>query len=494
MTPHPRDNAFATASGDIVDYVQGAPVGLHITGPDGTIQWANLAELHLLGGRDSNECIGRHMTAFYTETELVNRLLDALASGDSVAGCVTTVSSSTAGQRLVVLYANARMENRRFQSARFVTMPHPDDLFPEISALGALRDFAELPASGDEPNGCFRNLGNDLEDFFENAPVGCHIVGGDGLIRRANRTELTAMDCEIGSYVGAHIARFHADGRVIDGMLNDLVTGKPLVNFHATLNRNDGMIRPVTIYSNSRMRDGRFINTRCFTVDDLKGAAKPSPPAKAFAWPRNQDPGFSAPAGNSTKPCDDPMTIALRYVGTRKGPEESLGFLASVSQVLGARRPFAELLQETVQLTVPFLADFCSIDGIVTHLAHTTNLSLNCSAAALAQWALNRAARVREKSTNPPGSAEKPSECHTAVSHGACDAEGLQLYSIQSTVTVPIVIRGDYFGTVTLMRKHGRMDFGAADVALAEEFSRRIGFSIEIGRSAAGEILSRADV
>lgn len=106
-----------------------------------------------------------------------------------------------------------------------------------------------------------------LEDLFFNAPVSLHVVGPDGVIQHANRSELELLgyDRDPSAYVGHSITEFHADRTVIDDMLERLLGDRPLANHSARLIDAAGDVRPVVIDSNSRMEDGRFVNTRCFT-------------------------------------------------------------------------------------------------------------------------------------------------------------------------------------------------------------------------------------
>ena len=77
-------------------------------------------------------------------------------------------------------------------------------------------------------------------------------------------------------YVGRHIADFHADGPIIEDILARLTRGEKLDKYEARLKAKDGSIKHVLISSNVQFREGRFINTRCFTLDvtDLKHAEK----------------------------------------------------------------------------------------------------------------------------------------------------------------------------------------------------------------------------
>jgi PAS domain S-box-containing protein len=112
------------------------------------------------------------------------------------------------------------------------------------------------------------NSGNtDLEDFFENGPIPLHMVRDDGTILRANRAELELLGYTAEEYVGRHLAEFHVDPAVVDDMLARLARGEKLIRYAAQLRARDGSIHHVQITSSGHFRDGRFVNTRCFTVD-----------------------------------------------------------------------------------------------------------------------------------------------------------------------------------------------------------------------------------
>jgi PAS domain S-box-containing protein len=107
----------------------------------------------------------------------------------------------------------------------------------------------------------------ELADFFENATVGLHWVGPDGIILRANRAELNLLGYSAEEYIGRHIAEFHADEDAIGDILRRLLAGEELHDYEARMRCKDGTLRHVAISSNSLREDGRFIHTRCFTRD-----------------------------------------------------------------------------------------------------------------------------------------------------------------------------------------------------------------------------------
>jgi PAS domain S-box-containing protein len=111
------------------------------------------------------------------------------------------------------------------------------------------------------------NQRGDLEDFFENAAIGLHIVSAEGIILRANKAELQMLGYEADEYIGEPISAFHADKEVIEDILRRLEQGEKLDHYPARLRAKDGSIRHVRITSSGVFRDSKFVQTRCFTTD-----------------------------------------------------------------------------------------------------------------------------------------------------------------------------------------------------------------------------------
>lgn len=131
---------------------------------------------------------------------------------------------------------------------------------------GAINCFQDISAHKAMEEEVYRKS-QDLEDFFENSAIGLHIVNAEGIILRANRAELALLGYTAEDYLGRHIAEFHVDAPVIGDILQRLVSGENLDRYPARLRAKDGSIKHVLITSNSRFEDGRFLNTRCFTMD-----------------------------------------------------------------------------------------------------------------------------------------------------------------------------------------------------------------------------------
>ncbi len=162
---------------------------------------------------------------------------------------------------------NAEVMIEKPDGSRFVALvnirPLRDHHGDIQGAINCFQDISARKAVEDE----LRRKNAELDDFFENAAVPLHIVSGEGIILRANQSELDLLGYTADEYIGRHIATFHAEAPVIGEILERLSCGERLIRFPAQLRAKDGSIKHVLITSSGRFEDGRFANTRCFTID-----------------------------------------------------------------------------------------------------------------------------------------------------------------------------------------------------------------------------------
>ncbi len=130
-------------------------------------------------------------------------------------------------------------------------------------AVLVVRDVTERRKAENET----RRKEAELMDFLENANVGLHWVGPDGILLWANRAELELLGYTREEYFGRHIAEFHADRPVIDDILRRLLDKEDLRENEARLICKDGSIRHVLINSSGLWEGGVFLHSRCFTHD-----------------------------------------------------------------------------------------------------------------------------------------------------------------------------------------------------------------------------------
>lgn len=109
---------------------------------------------------------------------------------------------------------------------------------------------------------------DELDDFFEHAPIPFHCVGPDGTILRANASELSFLGYQRDDYVGHNVAEFHVDKGAADEIMRRLGNGDVLHSYQARLLAKDGSTKDVLIDSSALFRNGEFIHSRCFTRDN----------------------------------------------------------------------------------------------------------------------------------------------------------------------------------------------------------------------------------
>ena len=112
-----------------------------------------------------------------------------------------------------------------------------------------------------------RRSETNLRDFVDNATIGMHWVARDGRILWANQTELDLLGYTGEEYIGHYISEFHLDVQVIGDILARLSRGEVLREYEARLRTKDGAIRYVLISSSALFEDGKFVHSRCFTLD-----------------------------------------------------------------------------------------------------------------------------------------------------------------------------------------------------------------------------------
>jgi PAS domain S-box-containing protein len=141
------------------------------------------------------------------------------------------------------------------------------ELKDNLRRVTAAGDARSAVAEEDDSHSVLRRSEYELADFFDNASVGLHWVGPDGVILRVNRTELEMLGYERDEYVGRHIADFHVDQDAIREVLLLLLRGETVRKFSTRMRCRDGSVREVLISSSGLWEDGRFIHSRCFTLD-----------------------------------------------------------------------------------------------------------------------------------------------------------------------------------------------------------------------------------
>jgi orotate phosphoribosyltransferase len=102
---------------EFADFVENAAEGLHQVGADGTILWANKAQLQMLGYR-WEEYVGHHVARFHADASAADAILARLAAGETVVDEPARLRCKDGSIRHAVIRSNGCFEDGRLRYTR----------------------------------------------------------------------------------------------------------------------------------------------------------------------------------------------------------------------------------------------------------------------------------------------------------------------------------------------------------------------------------------
>ena len=130
---------------ELRDFIENAMFALRWVGPDGTILWANQAELDLLG-YSKEEYLGRHIGEFHVDREVVDDFLRRLAEKETLRDYEAQLRCKDGSIRHVLISSNAYRENGEFIHTRCFTR----DITERKQAEAASARLAAIVASSSD--------------------------------------------------------------------------------------------------------------------------------------------------------------------------------------------------------------------------------------------------------------------------------------------------------------------------------------------------------
>jgi PAS domain S-box-containing protein len=127
---------------ELRDFFDNAVIGLHWVAADGTILWANKAELDLLG-YSPEEYIGRGIADFYVDAPVIEDILQRLCRGEELHGYEARLKCKDGSSRLVRIYSNGLWEEDKFVHTRCFTI----DISKQKQAEDAILQLAAIVES-----------------------------------------------------------------------------------------------------------------------------------------------------------------------------------------------------------------------------------------------------------------------------------------------------------------------------------------------------------
>jgi len=110
------------AQEDLRDFFENAVEGLHWVGPDGTILWANRAEMDLLG-YSPDEYIGRHIAEFHADQPVIDDILTRLSRNEKLHAYPARLRCKDGSTRRVEISSSVLWRDGKFVHTRCFTRP-----------------------------------------------------------------------------------------------------------------------------------------------------------------------------------------------------------------------------------------------------------------------------------------------------------------------------------------------------------------------------------
>ncbi len=184
--------------------------------------------------------------------------------------------------------------------------------------------------------------------------------------------------------------------------------------------------------------------------------------------------------------------VTFHDISERKRAEEANHFLAEASQVLAGSLDYETTLQRLARLVIPTLADWCVVDMV-------EGQGLRLVAVTYVDPAKEEIAREIIRRCPPDPNASEPYRAVLAsgepylvpevsaelVSALADDGEQLAMMrelGLHSLMLVPLVVRGQILGILSLSTTTSGRHYGPPDLALAQELARRAALAVDNAR------------
>jgi len=179
---HQAEKTLKRREKELMDFLENAAEGLHCVGPDGTILWANRAELALLGYAP-HEYIGHHIAGFHADRPSIDGILKRLLAGETVVDERAALRCKDGSLRHVLITSNGCFEDGQLRYTRCFTR----DITEHVQAQAEReRLLAELEAASRAKDEFLAMLGHELRNPLSPIVTALHLmkIRGDGSTAR----------------------------------------------------------------------------------------------------------------------------------------------------------------------------------------------------------------------------------------------------------------------------------------------------------------------
>lgn len=159
------EKALQQRERELSDFLENAIEGMHRVDADGTILWANKAELNLLGYQ-ADEYIGHDIREFHTARDAIDDILKRLLHGETLYDYPARMRHKNGSIRHVLIHSNAHIVEGEFISTRCLTHDVTDRVLLEEELSRKREQLADIDRRKDE---FLAMLGHELRNLL--API-----------------------------------------------------------------------------------------------------------------------------------------------------------------------------------------------------------------------------------------------------------------------------------------------------------------------------------
>lgn len=148
---------------DLVEFLDNAAEGIHRVGPDGTILWANKAELTMLGYR-WEDYVGRNIAQIHIDQDVIGSILARLSRGETVYDQPARLRCKDGTIKHVLLHSNGRFVDGQLRYTRCFTRDASERHALEQANLEREALVAELMVANRNKDQFLAMLGHELRN------------------------------------------------------------------------------------------------------------------------------------------------------------------------------------------------------------------------------------------------------------------------------------------------------------------------------------------
>jgi PAS domain S-box-containing protein len=427
---------------ELTDFIENASVGLHWVGADGTILWANRAELEMLG-YDAEEYIGRNIAEFHADREVIEDILTRLSGRQEIHGYEARLRHKDGSVREASINSNVLWDDEgRFVHTRCFT-----------------RDITQEKRAGQERAHFTQLVERErvrLKNLVANVPG--VVWEAWGAPDEASQ-HIDFVSDHVEQMLGYTVEEWLSTPNFWLSIVHPDDRERAAVEAHAIFESRTGGTSEFRWLG----KDGRVVevSAQSVVIRDERGE----------------------PVG---------MRGVTLDITERKRAEGRLGFLAEAGEMLASSLDFETTLERLARLAVSALADYCLIDmvgddGEVRRVATAhADPAHEAAVSGLRRFppdmskheGVSKVLRTGQTEFVPLVTQERLRSITRNVEH----RELLERLGLKSFMTVPLVTRERVTGALTLALTGAGRAYTPADVSFAEELARRAALAIENAR------------